>query len=154
MVRALEKRLGDHAHVIDLLERKVEPFTYSRFDDRDDFRRIVQGMSKCQSIVIATPVYWYAMSGIMKSFLDRFTDLLMMDDGKRLGRSLAGRKLWLMATGTDPELPPGFSEPFMGTAAYFGMEFAGSVYARSVSGAPLVGAELEGVRKLVRELVG
>ncbi|MCP4458779.1 MAG: NAD(P)H-dependent oxidoreductase [Cytophagales bacterium] len=39
---------------------------------------------------MATPVYWYSMSGIMKVFLDRIYDVLTIE--KELGRKLHGKK--------------------------------------------------------------
>jgi multimeric flavodoxin WrbA len=60
-------------------------------------------MIEHDAIVFATPVYWYAMSGLMKVLFDRFTDLVTVR--KDLGRRLRGRRVFLIACGTDPDLP-------------------------------------------------
>jgi multimeric flavodoxin WrbA len=78
-------------------------------------------MLACEHVVFATPVYWYAMSGIMKTLFDRLTDLPLDEASRPTGRALAGRHTWLLATGTGEAPPPGFHEPFVRTAAYFGM---------------------------------
>lgn len=130
--RALD--LGDD-QIVDLQSCRLEPFRYAA-PPADDFLGIVDRMLAHRHIVFATPVYWYAMSGLLKTFFDRLTDLLLSASGRRLGRALAGRDIWLIATGTDPELPDGFTEPFARTAAYFDMHWRGAFYV-CVPGDPL-----------------
>ena len=50
-------------------------------------------------------------------------------------RDLARRDVWLLATGTDEALPPGFHEPFARTAAYYTMRWQEAFYVRSIKGA-------------------
>lgn len=78
-------------------------------------------------IVLATAVYWYSMSGVMKDFMDRFSDLLG-GKYKHLGELLYGKKLELLTTGYDLKLPLGFEVPFAGTAIYFGIDYVGAKY--------------------------
>jgi hypothetical protein len=68
------------------------------------------------------------MSGRMKTLFDRFTDLLHDPDQHARKRALAGRRGWMVAVGTDPDLPPGFDEPFARTVRYLGMSWAGCLY--------------------------
>ena len=70
------------------------------------------------------------MSGQMKDLIDRFSDLLS-GEHKELGESLYGKKVGLLSTGFDKELPNGFTTPFNLTATYFGMDFTDVMY-RSV----------------------
>ena len=116
--------------LIDLQSARIEPFRYEPSPAPDDFLAIVDRLIAHRHIVFATPVYWYAMSGLMKTFFDRLTDLLLTPEGRRRGRALGGRDIWLLATGTDPELPAGFSEPFARTAAYFDMHWRTACYIR------------------------
>jgi len=130
-VDRLCERLGPEVTIVDLSERAVAPFRYGDAERDDDFLGIIEQMLAHERIVFATPVYWYAMSGVMKTFFDRITDLLM-DEGKRpLARSLAGRRVWLLASGTGDALPTGFQEPFAGTAAYLGMDWQDAFYVRA-----------------------
>jgi len=92
----------------------------------DDFATIVDGMISSTDIIFATPVYWYAMSGHMKVFFDRLTELITVQ--KDLGRKLKGKRCYLIACGTDEALPDGFEVPFKKTCDYFGMEFKGTFY--------------------------
>lgn len=113
--------------VADLLAQPLYPYTYSgQYPPDDAFPALVQLLLHHQVLVLATPVYWYAMSGLLKTFLDRLTDLVTI--AKPLGRQLRGKKLLVLASGADAALPAGFLEPFQRTAAYFGLHFAGHLY--------------------------
>jgi multimeric flavodoxin WrbA len=87
---------------------------------------VAEKMETAERIVFATPVYWYAMSGELKVFFDRLTDLLTTH--KSIGKALKGKKTYLIATGSDPELPEGFEVPFRSTSAYFDMSYEGALY--------------------------
>ena len=112
--------------LVDLAKHRIAAYDYAHANLDDDFLGIAEKMIAAETIVFATPVYWYAMSGPMKTFFDRFTDLLTVK--KSLGRSLAGKDVWLLACGTDKTLPDGFEVPFRRTAAYFDMRYRGSAY--------------------------
>jgi multimeric flavodoxin WrbA len=113
---------------IDLCRYNIMPFGYDVDLFRDDFYAVITRMFAHSHIVFLTPVYWYAMSGLMKTFFDRFTDLLLSAEAKPLGRRLAERHVWLLANGTDAELPAGFTVPFERTAAYFSMHWEQASY--------------------------
>ena len=55
--------------------KKVSCYCYIK---EDEFLKIIQAMIESDVIVFATPVYWYAMSGSMKIFFDRFSDLISL----------------------------------------------------------------------------
>lgn len=113
--------------VLDLLAAPVAPYAYAGlYPDGDAFADLIHQILRHKTIVFATPVYWYAMSGLLKTFFDRLTDLVTTE--KKLGRQLRGKRLFVLATGSDTALPPGFEEPFRLTARYFDMTFEGSLY--------------------------
>lgn len=152
-VRDLSWQLGDKVNIADLSMLTIGSFDYSRHDDRDDFRSVIGLMLASEHIIFATPVYWYSMSGTMKAFFDRLTDLLVAPENRKAGRELAGRNVWLLATGTDESLPSGFQEPFASTAAYFGMVWRQAFYCRSVKGAPLTDESFLETRRLASLIV-
>ncbi|MEN9724241.1 MAG: hypothetical protein RJB38_2227 [Pseudomonadota bacterium] len=116
--------------IIDLLDYRITPYCYDpTATAEDDFLPLARRMTEADALVFATPVYWYAMSGVMKDFFDRLTDLITAN--KPIGRALKGRKCYLTACGTDPELPEGFEVPFRRTCDYFDMEFVQSFYWKS-----------------------
>ena len=111
----------------DLLDYRISPYSYEgRYPDDDSFQELVQLMLLHQVVVFATPVYWYAMSGHMKNFFDRLTDLVTTH--KKLGRQLEGKSTFLVAVGAETALPDGFEIPFQLTSAYFKMTFMASYY--------------------------
>jgi multimeric flavodoxin WrbA len=113
--------------LIDLRQRRIAFYDYAHpNDDSDDFLGIVRKMLDSETIIFATPVYWYAMSGVMKVFFDRFSELLSTH--KPLGKALKGRQTYLIATGSDLDLPPGFEIPFKLTSEYFEMTYVRALY--------------------------
>jgi len=75
-----------HWDVIDLNDYNFSYYDYEHKNIDDDYIRLMRRILEYDLLVFATPVYWYAMSGIMKVFFDRVTDLL--DFEKELGRKL------------------------------------------------------------------
>ncbi|GHE12253.1 flavodoxin family protein [Streptomyces alanosinicus] len=77
-------------------------------------------------IVIASPLYWYSVSGLTKRYLDHWSGWLRVP-GIDFRATLAGRTLWGIAALADKE--PSVADPYAGTlnnsAAYMGMRFGG-----------------------------
>jgi multimeric flavodoxin WrbA len=115
------------ADLVVLPQYEIGGYDYAHRNACDDFAGLAARMRDAGAIVFATPVYWYAMSAPLKFFFDRLTDLT--ENQKAAGKALAGKQAWLIATGTDPELPEGFEVPFRRTAEYFGMIYRGAIYA-------------------------
>jgi multimeric flavodoxin WrbA len=84
--------------LIDLLDYKIEQYPAD-----DEFLKVVDAMLLHQLIVFATPVYWYSMSGYMKVFFDRLTDIVSTQ--KHLGRRLKGKQTAAISVSTDEDLP-------------------------------------------------
>jgi uncharacterized cupin superfamily protein/RimJ/RimL family protein N-acetyltransferase len=115
----------DRVTFCDLNDFAIQPYSYSA-EPKDDFLKVIELVISRQTIVFATPVYWYAMSTTLKIFFDRLTDLITRQ--KQLGRSLTGKRVFLIASGTDPKLPPGFEVPFQKTSDYFSMKYSAGIY--------------------------
>jgi multimeric flavodoxin WrbA len=114
-------------HLIDLLDHVISPYNYEGvYPAGDGFNSIIRDILKYDIIVFATPVYWYAMSGLMKTFFDRLTDSVTIN--KAIGRKLKGKLVRVLVVGADAALPAGFEIPFKCTAQYFDMQFDGCIY--------------------------
>ncbi|OUJ69890.1 flavodoxin family protein [Hymenobacter crusticola] len=114
-------------HLLHLLDWLVLPYRYEQdYPVADHFLPLVEQILQHPALILATPVYWYSMSGPLKGLLDRFTDLITTH--KQLGRQLAGKPLFVLASGSDPDLPEGFDVPFRRTAAYFNMPLVARLY--------------------------
>ena len=63
--------------VIYLADHLIELYNYSEtYSKNDEFLAIINQLLKYDTIIFATPVYWYSMSSLMKIFFDRLTDLI------------------------------------------------------------------------------
>lgn len=118
---------GSAVKIISLLDYQVNQYSYSgSYPPDEQFLQLVNGILPHQKLIFATLVYWYAMSGGLKIFFDRLTDLMTIR--KDLGRQMAGKENFLVAVGAEEELPPGFEVPFQLTSSYFGMMYKACYY--------------------------
>jgi NAD(P)H-dependent FMN reductase len=120
----------ERVEFVDLATRSIGYYDYGGSHADDDFLALAERIVEAPLWVIATPLYWYTMSAQAKTLIDRMTDLLTVR--KDVGRRLRGTRLAVAVSGTDPALPPAFDEPFRLTAAYLGVRYLGSHYARFV----------------------
>jgi len=110
--------------VINLSDYTISYYDYESKNIGDDFlpliRRIIE---KYDTLIFATPIYWYNMSGIMKVFFDRISDLIRIE--KETGRKLRGKKIGVITNSHDNEIEESFYIPFQKSADYLGMEYLG-----------------------------
>lgn len=114
----------------DLIDLNSYSFTYYDYEhknNQDDFLHLMKILiEKYDLFVFATPVYWYSMSGIMKVFFDRITDLL--DVEKELGRNLRNKSMAVFSHSIGENLGENFWLPFSETAKYLGMRYLGNTH--------------------------
>lgn len=116
-----------HADVVQLRDKNILPFDYDFKNQADDFNALMhQLLDDYDAIIFATPVYWYTMSGIMKNFLDRFTDGLLHDEA--LGKKFEGKAMAALACGSSKEPIEGYFIPFQKSAVYLKMNYLGDVH--------------------------
>jgi multimeric flavodoxin WrbA len=128
-LKAVQKLLPFPYDLIDLYQKKIQFYEYKSQkmeEQEDDFYSIATEMLLYDRLIFATPVYWYSMSGRMKIFFDRLTELT--DTYKPIGKALKGKEVYLVASGASPGLPEGFEIPFRLTAEYFDMKFIQTFY--------------------------
>ena len=117
----------DEYKLIDLLDLKINGYSYSHeYPSDDQYHLLVEELLTHQQIIFATPVYWYSMSALMKTFFDRFSDLMTYK--KVTGRKLKGKSTALIAVGAEERLAEGFEIPFSCTSTYLDMGYRGSIY--------------------------
>ena len=116
----------DHT-LLDLLDMNILGYDYKHaYPTNDQYSTIVEAFLSHQQIVFATPVYWYAMSSLMKTVFDRFSDLITYK--KSIGRQLKGKSTSLIVVGADTLMPEGFETPFRETSDYLDMNYLGCIY--------------------------
>jgi len=113
--------------VINLSDFNISYYDYESKNREDDFFPLIKGIiENYDTLIFATPIYWYNMSGIMKVFFDRFSDLIRIE--KETGRKLRGKKIGVISNSHDNEIEESFYIPFKKTADYLGMEYLGHAH--------------------------
>lgn len=111
--------------VINLGDYQFSYYDYESQNRNDDFLPLMKEMiDKYDTLIFATPIYWYSMSGIMKVFFDRFSDLIRIE--KETGRKLRGKNFAVISNSHDSEIDFDFYIPFRKSAEYLGMKYIGN----------------------------
>jgi multimeric flavodoxin WrbA len=112
---------------IDLNDYTIGQYDYKHLNSADEYLPLIKKIiDQYDLLVFASPVYWYSMSGVMKVFFDRFTDLL--DSEKDLGRKLRNKSMAVLTSSVGDHLGDRFWIPFIETAKYLGMNYLGNVH--------------------------
>ncbi len=113
--------------VIDLYSKNIGHYDYDYKNEGDDFLPLISNIIKnYNTIIFATPVYWYTMSGHMKVFFDRISDLIRIH--KDLGRQLRGKNMAMVSCSNSNDVISGFNRPFVESANYLGMNYLGDIH--------------------------
>ncbi len=112
--------------LIDLSNCKIGQYDYENKNKNDDFLATIRKIVEYDLVIFATPVYWYSMSGTMKTFFDRITDCLKTE--KETGRKLRGKNMAVISCGSDNLENEGFFIPFEKSAEYLGMNYLGDTH--------------------------
>ncbi len=125
LVSQLKKSSG--WEVIDLNDYDIGFYDYDHLNKGDDFLPLIKKLiNQYDTFIFATPVYWYSMSGIMKVFFDRISDLLTIE--KPLGRRLRGKHMAVISSSNGNNLGESFWLPFKASADYLGMTYIGNLH--------------------------
>ena len=117
----------NNADVVDLNNLQFSYYDYEHHNREDDFiPSMRQWVVEYDTFIYVTPVYWYAMSGIMKVFFDRLSDLITIE--KELGRKLRGKNMAVFSVSNGNNLGENFWLPFVHTAEYLGMNYLGNLH--------------------------
>lgn len=130
IIKELRKTID--ADLIDLKRHRILHYDYDGKNSSDDFMKLAEQMTQRNKVIFASPVYWYSMSGLMKVFFDRMTDLL--DYRKELARQLAEKEMYVISCGNSADPGNGFDLPFVQTAAYLRMRYQGYLHTWLVNG--------------------
>ncbi len=108
-LKAAEKE-GAETRLIHLCDYRIEPCAGCLSDVQeackppcvfeDEMRKLYGAVMEAHGIILATPIYWYAPSGLMKNFIDRLTvfeNMIMLGDKSWL----EGKVVGAIAVGND-----------------------------------------------------
>lgn len=125
---------------IDLKQKHIGQYDYKNANDNDDFLPTIKEIiAKSDKIIFLSPVYWYTMSGILKTFLDRITELLKAE--KEVGRKLRGKCLGYITNSNESQLDYDIELPIKFSADYLGMHYVGHIHCGIENGAFLNNAQ-------------
>lgn len=66
----------------------------------DDYDEVIQRVLEHDVLIFATPVYWYGMTGILKNFIDRWSQSLR-DERYDFKALIAQKRAYVIAVGGD-----------------------------------------------------
>lgn len=116
-----EELLKDKEHdVLQMADYRISQ--YGQVFDDDEIKDVLKKIDECDVLVIGSPVYWYTVSGMLKTFIDR---LYMLPEAE----ALRGKKLYLFAQGSAPNQDTVKSIEFLSNRLSYlmGMELKGVV---------------------------
>jgi multimeric flavodoxin WrbA len=102
---------GLEADKIYLADYNLQPITdYRQAETKaypdDDYHNLIARVLQQDVIVFVTPIYWYGISGILKTFIDRWSQTLLEDRSNFLGK-MSTKKAYVLAVGDDEPLIKG-----------------------------------------------
>jgi len=113
--------------IIDLCTLNISHYDYQHKNEHDDFIPLITNLvQNYDHLIFLTPIYWYTMSGMLKVFLDRISDLLTIR--KDLGRSLKGKSMSVISVGNENNVLDGYLQSFPHSAEYLDMIYHGDVH--------------------------
>ncbi|WP_404408478.1 flavodoxin family protein [Jeotgalibacillus malaysiensis] len=89
-----------------LREKTIRQIHDQRHDENgfdpveDDHAEVVETMLEADEILFATPLYWYGMSGYMKTFIDRWSQA-MRDPELNFKERISGKPGYVITCGGD-----------------------------------------------------
>ena len=136
---------GHAAEVVNLYSRKIKGcLACDKCKDRtpqcavrDDMAAITAKIIAADCLVISTPVYMGQISGVMKTFLDRWC---VFFDGRFKMRHIPGKQLVTIVTSGAPAPTYKYVADYLNKwlGGFFKMKLAGSIVAGGLSGAGAV----------------
>lgn len=99
----------------------------------DDYDSLIERMMKHDTLIFATPVYWYSMSGTMKNFMDRWSQTMRDVKFPNFKEQLGTKKAFVIAVGGDNPHLKGLPliQQFNYIFTFMGMSFEGYVLGKA-----------------------
>jgi len=116
-----EELLKDKEHdVLQMADYRISQ--YGQVFEDDEMKEVLKEIDKYDILVIGSPLYWYTVGGMLKTFIDR---LYMLPETE----VLRGKKLYLFAQGSLPNEDTVKSIEFLSNRLSYlmGMELKGVV---------------------------
>lgn len=130
----MQKAVENIPHkIIKLREYQIQPIKDVRHNgvfenQQDDYYQIIEEMLSYQHILFVTPIYWYNVSGMMKDFIDRWTESLRSTQ-YNFKEAMKDKTFYLIVVGANPDKSKAnpIIEQFKYLTQYFSIPFGGAV---------------------------
>ncbi|MDW5472477.1 flavodoxin family protein [Staphylococcus equorum] len=122
---------------IDLTQYQLNPVRDVRHDNKviasynDDYKEIIDKVLASETIIIASPVYWYSLSASVKAFFDHWSETLMDPNYKNFKEEMAKKDFRLIIVGGD--FPKVKGKPCI-TQVKYSLEFIGATLSGYIIG--------------------
>lgn len=111
--------------IVNLIDYHIDQI--GQQSEKDEFFKVIEHISHADHIVFCTPVYWSDMTGYLKTFIDRLTDIMdtpMESDQAPLNNA----NTYLVITGSSPEdAIPGIENVIKHISRRFYMNYKGMI---------------------------
>nr|WP_250886548.1 flavodoxin family protein [Bacillus sp. SM2101] len=88
-------------HIKDIVDKRHTEEGFHLVED--DYEDIIQSLLSHDVIVFTTPLYWYGMSGQMKTFIDRWSQYLR-DERFNFKEEMSKKKAYVVVTGGNKKI--------------------------------------------------
>jgi len=120
---------------IDLRDYTISPIEDLRHTDEgfhpidDDYEAVLDRVLAHDTIIYATPIYWYGMSGLMKNFIDRWSQSLRDEKRPHFREMMAAKTAYVIAVGGDAPFLKGLPlvQQFQHIFGFFGTRYGGYI---------------------------
>lgn len=134
--KAVSKENASHIY---LRDHTIHPIIDERHAEQgfheveDDHKKLIDQMLAHDVIVFSTPIYWYSMSGPMKIFIDRWSQIMRDSDYTHFREGMKGKKVYVIAVGGDTPHIKGMPliQQFQYICQFYGMSFEGYVIGKA-----------------------
>ena len=126
--QAIPKEKGTHIYLRDY---NIEPIIDERHSEEgfpevnDDHEGLIDRILEHDVLVFSTPIYWYSMSGPMKTFIDRWSQIMRNPNYAHFREELGKKKAYFIAVGGDHPKVKGLPlvQQFNYICQFYGMSF-------------------------------
>lgn len=126
---------GLDAKQIHLRDFTIKPIVDGRHAEKgfdavdDDYDAIIRQVEQSDIVIFSTPIYWYSMSGLMKNFIDRWSQTLRDSKFPHFKEEMRRKKAYVIAVGGDDPYIKGLAmiDQFRWIFQFIGMSFEGYV---------------------------
>jgi len=112
--------------IVDLNDYQISYFDYQHRNQKDDFIPLMEKLFEYDQWIFASPVYWYTMSAVMKTFFDRITDVLKIR--RDLKPNFTKVKMFSLSCSGANDLVEYYHRPFEDSADYLNMKYGGHTH--------------------------